>query len=38
FTDKADKVHFSIERALVNRLREHFGFFGTPIVLKTKRR
>lgn len=38
FTDKADKVHFSIERALVNRLREHFGFDGTPIVLKTKRR
>ncbi len=38
FTDKADKVHFSIERALINRLREHFGFDGTPIVLKTKRR
>jgi len=38
FTDKADKVHFSIERALTNRLREHFGFDGTPIVLKTKRR
>jgi len=38
FTDKADKVHFSIERALVNRLREHFGFDGTPVVLKTKRR
>jgi GTP-binding protein len=38
FTDKADKVHFSIERALVNRLREHFGFDGTPIVIKTKRR
>src|SRR4051795_10575954 len=38
FTDKADKVHFSIERALINRLREHFGFYGTPIVIKTKRR
>ncbi len=38
FTDKADKVHFSIERALTNRLREQFGFDGTPIVLKTKRR
>jgi GTP-binding protein len=38
FTDKADKVHFSIERALANRLREHFGFEGTPIVIKTKRR
>jgi GTP-binding protein len=38
FTDKADKVHFSIERALANRLREHFGFEGTPIVIKAKRR
>ncbi len=38
FTDKADKMHFSIERALVNRLREQFGFEGTPIVLKLKRR
>ena len=38
FTDKAGKMHFSIERALVNKLREHFGFEGTPIVVKTKRR
>ncbi len=38
FTDKADKMHFSIERALVNRLREQFGFEGTPIVIKPKRR
>jgi GTPase len=38
FTDKADKIHFSAERFLINRLREHFGFFGTPIVIKTKRR
>ena len=38
FTDKADKMHFSIERALKNRLREKFGFEGTPIVLKLKRR
>jgi GTP-binding protein len=38
FTDKAGKMHFSIERALMNRLREHFGFEGTPIVVKTKRR
>ena len=38
FTDKADKMHFSLERFLVNRLREKFGFEGTPIVLKTKRR
>jgi GTPase len=38
FTDKADKMHFSLERFLINRLRERFGFAGTPIVIKTKRR
>jgi GTP-binding protein len=38
FTDKADHLHFSTERFLVNRLRERFGFEGTPIVIKTKRR
>lgn len=38
FTDKAGKMHFSIERALMNRLRQQFGFEGTPIVIKTKRR
>jgi len=38
FTDKADKMHFSLERFLINRLREQFGFEGTPIVIKTKRR
>ncbi len=38
FTDKANKMHFSIERFLTNRLRERFGFEGTPVALKTKRR
>jgi GTP-binding protein len=38
FTDKAEKIHFSEERFLINRLRERFGFEGTPIVIKTKRR
>ncbi len=38
FTDKAGSMHFSVERNLINRLREHFGFEGTPIVIKTKRR
>jgi GTP-binding protein len=38
FTDKGDKMHFSTERFLVNRLREQFGFDGTPVVLKLKRR
>ncbi|HEX4769471.1 MAG TPA: ribosome biogenesis GTPase Der [Bryobacteraceae bacterium] len=38
FTDKADKMHFSVERFLINQLRAQFGFEGTPIVIKTKRR
>lgn len=38
FTDKAGDMHFSAERFLINRLREKFGFQGTPIVIKTKRR
>jgi GTP-binding protein len=31
-------LHFSAQRNLVNRLREKFGFQGTPIVLRTRRR
>jgi len=38
FTPKAGDMHFSTERFIVNRLREQFGFEGTPIVIKTKRR
>ena len=38
FTDKAGKMHFSAERFIVNRLREKFGFEGSPIVIKTRRR
>ncbi|HSU61266.1 MAG TPA: ribosome biogenesis GTPase Der [Bryobacteraceae bacterium] len=38
FTDKAGSMHFSIERNLINRLRDQFGFEGTPIVIRTKRR
>ncbi len=38
FTDQAEKLHFSASRFLVNRLREHFGFESTPIVIKAKRR
>ncbi len=38
FTDRAGDLHFSAERYLMNRLRERFGFEGTPIVIKTKRR
>jgi GTP-binding protein len=38
FTDKAGKMHFSAERFIANRLREKFGFAGSPIVIKTRRR
>jgi GTP-binding protein len=38
FTDQANKLHFSAERFLINRLRENFGFEATPIVIKPKRR
>ena len=38
FTDKAEKMHFSLERFLMNRLRESFGFEGTPLVVRPKRR
>jgi GTP-binding protein len=36
FTDRRGKLHFSAERYFVNRLRDRFGFQGTPIVIKTK--
>lgn len=38
FTDKGRNLHFSIERFLVNRLRKEYGFRGTPIVIKARRR
>jgi GTP-binding protein len=37
FTAGVGKLHFSAERFLANRLREKFGFAGTPVVVKTKR-
>ena len=37
FTDKG-ALHFSTERFLINRLRERFGFEGTPIVIKVRKR
>jgi GTPase len=36
FTNRSGKLHFSFERFLANRIREEFGFVGTPIVIKTK--
>ena len=38
FTDKGEKLHFSMERFLVNQLRKRFGFQGTPVVIKARRR
>jgi GTP-binding protein len=38
FTDKAKNMHFSTERFLINQLRKRFGFEGTPIMIRTKRR
>jgi GTP-binding protein len=38
FTNVATELHFSYERYLVNRLRDEFGFAGTPIRLTVRRR
>lgn len=38
FTNVATELHFSYQRFLVNRLREAFGFEGTPIRLTIRRR
>ncbi len=35
FTNRPGHLHFSLERYLENRLRERFGFLGTPLVIKT---
>ena len=36
FVNKAELFHFSYMRYLENRLRENFGFEGTPIVFKVR--
>jgi GTPase len=38
FTNVATKLHFSYERFLENRLRNQYGFFGTPIRITVRRR
>jgi GTPase len=38
FTDRQRQLHFSHERFLANRLRERFGFKGTPIVVRVRTR
>ncbi len=36
FTNQTGRLHFSVERFIVNRIREKFGFVGTPVVVKTR--
>ncbi|MFN8008468.1 MAG: ribosome biogenesis GTPase Der [Terriglobia bacterium] len=36
FTNRRSKIHFSLERYLVNQIRDQFGFLGTPILVKQK--
>jgi GTPase len=38
FTNVATTFHFSYERFLINKLREEFGFSGSPIRLQVRRR
>ena len=38
FTNVATTFHFSYERFLINQIREHFGFIGTPIRIQVRRR
>ena len=38
FTSRGDRLHFSYERFIRNRLREAFGYKGTPIRLKVRGR
>lgn len=38
FTNVATTFHFSYERFLINKLREQFGFVGTPIRIHVRRR
>jgi len=36
FTNSPRKLYFSVERFLENRIRERFGFLGTPIIITSR--
>ena len=36
FINRDEPFHFGFERFLINRIREEFGFEGSPVVVKTK--
>jgi GTP-binding protein len=36
FTNRPGKLHFAFERFLENRIREKFGFLGTPIIIQPR--
>ena len=38
FTNIATTFHFSYERFLINKLREEYGFLGSPIRIQVRRR
>ena len=38
FTNVATRLHFSYERFLENKLREKYGFFGTPLRITVRKR
>ena len=38
FVNNPATVHFSYERFLINKIREEFGFEGTPIRIQVRRR
>jgi GTP-binding protein len=38
FMDTYEDLHFSAERMVANKIREQFGFEGTPVVIRTRGR
>jgi GTP-binding protein len=38
FMDTFVPLHFSVERMVANRIRERFGFEGSPVIIKTRGR